>query len=811
MKRFHYTAVDRQGQPVTGYQDAEDWSAAARALAEQGYTSAVQTGVETLKPLSTAEAVELAGYLSELSRSGLPLGGTLRELGHDTPSVTLRRVIDELAQKLDAGQPLDVALDALGVRLPEHVRRLLVAAARSGQLSEALQQLLDHQQATDDMGRRLRQAIAYPAVLLALLVGWLVFIALDVTPQLASLFDDMGVDNHNWSLALLSFSQWLPWLMAAIAIAAAGIVGLCWLIGGTAALSCLLAKVPLIGPCWSYRGLADFAGYLGEFLDQRLPLDEALSLSAIGARDPAIRVASRRAAGRVTEGGSLAQALDAEKVFPQTLVRWAEWGQDHVSIPEAMRAAGAAFRERFELRYQLVRVFVPAIVFGLIAGCALLVAGGVMQVMFSLITSLSSWSPTPQNQDSFYNVLIASTMLGVVIVGLSLLAVAPLLRARGYVADAFSVVMRFAGLVLLAVALLIGSVLLMGPWGLVVWLLIAAVGIRGILRYRQVQKQALWSALSLAADRRVPLAPMARAFADEHGGAIGMAARDLARQLESGADLSEAALWTWSALPREAPLALRIGTDSGDLTGALRAARGGRGNQPLMPASLAWMAFFLPPAIGLVAFISIKIVPSFMVIFRDFDSELPPLTLMIVAILGDGYLLPLLGLALGILLLLVWLQWRGTLTPRLPVVRNVVRWFELAPVLRMLALVTRRDQPLAGTIATLGRLHPKRWMRRRLRAAAADVEQGYSWQESLRRRRLLAANDLAVLAAAERNGNLPWALEELAASYHRRAEFRLRAWNEFALPMALLVVGICVALFVTACFVPLVQLIIHLT
>ena len=64
-----------------------------------------------------------------------------------------------------------------------------------------------------------------------------------------------------------------------------------------------------------------------------------------------------------------------------------------------------------------------------------------------------------------------------------------------------------------------------------------------------------------------------------------------------------------------------------------------------------------------------------------------------------------------------------------------------------------------------------------------------------------------MLAAAERNGNLSWALEEMGDSFDRRADFQLKAVSEFAQPLLLTLIGMAVALFVLAYFVPLVNII----
>lgn len=803
MKRFTYTAVDSAGQSVEGTVEAGDWSEALELLAPGGLVDCRQVSSEDLPALTSADAVELAGYLSELARSGLPLGGALRALARDASSSSLRGAIDDLAAKLELGHSLDVALDALGARLPEHVRRLLVAAARSGRLSQALERLLEGQRHTDDMARRFRQAVAYPAVLLAMLVAWLLFVTLDVLPTFGTILEeDFGTETGGW---LLAVSKILPAILIGVLAVVLLVLVVVRTIGGAGAVSRLLAAVPLVGPCRAYRGLVNFAGLLAEFLHEQIPLDEALRLTGAGARDPAVRAACRKAAKQVAQGGTLSQSLDRLSVFPKTLVRWVEWGENNAALPDALRAAATMFAERFELRLQLVRVIAPAIVFGLIAASAVFVAGSFVRNVLALVGDLSTYTPTTPESESLQLLAVAGAA-GVLVFGTALLVVGGVLRARGYSADVASILLRYVGMAMIATALLAGCLSLLGGWGLVLWILMVIAWLRGVWRYRQAQKQSLWAALSLAADKRAPLAPMALAFANEQGGAFAAVARQLARQLEGGADLSQAIACSTGALPPEAALAARIGTDAGDLSGAVRAATGRRAGQLLLPPAVLWLLLFGPVAVGMVVFIQVRIAPSLFAIIDDFDSAPPPV-MMAVSQLLNSPLIILAGLAIAALLLLVWLQWRGTLQPRLPGLKRIVRWIELGPVLRILALVTRRERPLPQALETIAMWHPNRWVRRRVRAAVRDLARGITWQESFRRRRLLAAADQAVLSAAERNGNLPWALEEMGESYARRADFQLKAWGEFALPLLLAAVGLAVALFVIAYFVPLVYLI----
>ena len=803
MKRFTYTAVDPQGQTAGGIVEAADWAAALALLAARGLVDCRQESSLELGVLTSSDAVELAGYLSELAKSGVPLGGPLKALAQDAASPSLRAAIDDLTAGLESGQALDDSLESLGARLPEHVRRLLVAAARSGRLSQALERLLDRQRQADDMTRSFRQAVAYPAVLLALLVAWLLFVTWEVVPNFyLVLEEDFDLQSKNW---LGPFAKFTPPLLIGSIVAVAFVLGAVRRWGGAAAFSRLLSAVPLTGPCRAYRGLADFSGMLAEFLDEQIPLDESLELTAAGTRDPAVRAACTMAAEQVAQGGSLSGALDRLRIFPKTLVRWTQWGENNAALPDALRSAATMFTDRFELRLQLVRVFVPAIVFGLIAASALFVAGSIFAGLFSLVRSLAGDSPAraPAVEPVYVAVFGAAFVL---VVGTALLIVAAVLRFKGDAADVTRTLLRYFGWSLIAAALLAASFLFPGPWGFIGWIVLVFAAIRGVWRYRQAQKQALWAALSLAADKRAPLAPMALAFADEQGGSFALTTRRLVRQLECGADLSEAIAWCPGVLPPEAALAARIGTDSGDLCGAMRATSGRRARRLLMPPALMWLMIFVPIGLGAVVFVKVRIAPALNLVIRDFETAPPAITSTVSGLL-DSSLTVFAALLLVAIVMLAWLQWRGTLAPRFPGLKRMIRWIELAPVLRILALATRRERPIPQAMETIAMWHPNRWIRRRVRGAVRDLALGISWQESLRRRRLLVDADLAVLSAAERNGNLPWALEQMGDSYSRRADFRLKAWGELAMPVLLATVGLLVAVFVIAYFVPLVYLI----
>ena len=91
--------------------------------------------------------------------------------------------------------------------------------------------------------------------------------------------------------------------------------------------------------------------------------------------------------------------------------------------------------------------------------------------------------------------------------------------------------------------------------------------------------------------------------------------------------------------------------------------------------------------------------------------------------------------------------------------------------------------------------------------AFSDIQRGAVWSESLCSRNLIGQSDMAVLQAAERAGNLPWAMREMADSNRRRLAYRANALVQMLFPPVVLCFGAMVLFVVVAMFMPLITLI----
>jgi type II secretory pathway component PulF len=282
--------------------------------------------------------------------------------------------------------------------------------------------------------------------------------------------------------------------------------------------------------------------------------------------------------------------------------------------------------------------------------------------------------------------------------------------------------------------------------------------------------------------------------------------------LEAGVPLAQALRDAGPFVPRRAAALIEAGGRSGNLAGALAEAVRQPATQLVLARVLS--AFWYLGGIllvGLVSltFVMLKIIPAYIKIFDDFDTQLPAMTTVLIGSCQwfASYGWPLLLLALMSLACFIVLWTFDVIAWLPPPLNTLARRKETAVVLRSLALATEVDGPLLPAMSALAEHYPSLAMRVRLKMTLAQMSMGQPWSESFASQGLLQRGELALLTSAQRVGNLPWALREVADGIERRLALRLHRGLEIAVPVLVVVVGALVMFTVVGLFVPLIRLI----
>jgi general secretion pathway protein F len=353
--------------------------------------------------------------------------------------------------------------------------------------------------------------------------------------------------------------------------------------------------------------------------------------------------------------------------------------------------------------------------------------------------------------------------------------------------------------------------------GLLWFFAIPCIAVFARLHNHRIKKQGFLRVLALAAEKEMPLIPVIEAYAYETGGSFGDRIADFSTMLQNGVPLPDALRMAPGLISTDHYPIIFSGYESGTLAKGFREAAAPDLHKPVwgsISSKLLYIAAMIWIGCGMLIFMLTKLIPAFEKIFKDYGKILPPVTREFIEISHLSIVfMPVIFLVFFFFLFLFiysMLKFYGVIVFELPGLGRLLRRKHAAEILNNLALAVESHRTIDSGIHTLARCYPNRSIREKLSQSLLDVQSGVSWCESLFRRGLMRQSDLAVLQAAERAGNLPWAMREIADVNRRRLVCRMNVLVQLLFPPVVICFGGMLLFIVIAMLKPLIDLTIAL-
>ncbi|HOA51311.1 MAG: type II secretion system F family protein [Thermogutta sp.] len=334
MPEFSYVAVDANGQRVTGTIAAATKREALTAIASRELYPLEVRSEAPARPLFSfgrrsvpAQAMAVVyGQLADLLRSGVPLLRALNIVKSQSVHPTLKEVLGEVARRVEDGMGLGDAMARFPGVFSEMASSMVRAGSEGGFLEEALYRVAEFTEATEDLRKRVKGAMAYPMFLIVigslLVSGLLIFLV----PQFEGMFQNLRERNELPGLTegLLAFSQFLQaWGIWVVVVIILGFFSVrAWLRSetGRRLWDRYVLKVPILGGIVLNFAVARFCRVLGTLLKNGVPILRALEIASEATGNVLLGEAVHKATKNISQGQRLAEPLAACKLFPPLVV-----------------------------------------------------------------------------------------------------------------------------------------------------------------------------------------------------------------------------------------------------------------------------------------------------------------------------------------------------------------------------------------------------------------------------------------------------------------------------------------------------------
>jgi len=283
-----------------------------------------------------------------LVRAGLPILGSLEMLGKIQKSEHFAAQLDDVCGRVRTGESLSEAFEAQS-GIPLMYTTTLLAGERSGNLQEVLERYVSFQRVSLALRKKLIGSLIYPAVLLTLVTGLMIFMFTVVVPKFAELYDQMGSKLPTVTMWLLNFGKTVQhnflYIAGAVILVVLAIYRYATTEAGRDRIDRIRIGMPVFGNIWLKYQVALFARTLSTLLTGGLPLVPSLETSAKSISSRRVSLAVIDSIDTVREGKSLADSLSKTKIFPSLATEMITVGEQTGALPQMLNSVSEFFEE----------------------------------------------------------------------------------------------------------------------------------------------------------------------------------------------------------------------------------------------------------------------------------------------------------------------------------------------------------------------------------------------------------------------------------------------------------------------------------
>lgn len=398
---YVYKAKDtKTGQIITAGVKAESAESAAKLLVKQNLfpleikersDSDILARIGLIGRITTKDRVLFTRQLSTLINAGLPLARALRTVQDQIKNKKFNEIISAVVASVEGGSSLSNAFAQYPKVFNEIYVALVAAGETSGTLDKALLRLATQQEKDAAIASKIRSAMIYPLIVVALIIGVIIYMLTSVVPQVAALYKDLHKDLPFLTQMLVVVANFLTtfWWAAIIVIGILIFVGRNFLKNEKIQLDLdrLKIKLPLVGTLFEKLYMARFARTMNTLLASGIPMLQALDTTKRAISNRVVEADLEHAIVEVRGGKALSAALESRHSFLILVPQMTKIGEESGALDDMMERTASYFEDEVDEAVKNISTTLEPVMMVVLGGMVALVIAAVLFPVYSLVGS----------------------------------------------------------------------------------------------------------------------------------------------------------------------------------------------------------------------------------------------------------------------------------------------------------------------------------------------------------------------------------------------------------------------------------------
>jgi len=358
-------------------------------------------GEQHARKIKTEDFLLFNQQLSALLRAGLPILQAIGILRKRVHNEQLRLTLEDVEEKVRAGQALSQAFAAQGDAFPRIYIASILAGERAGSLDEVLLRYVSYQKTITEARRKIKKSLAYPAVLVGASTVLVMVLSTYVIPQFMKLYSGVGAQElPTVTIVVVStadfISKNLIWLIPTI------VAGLIFIFvwrrtpGGRLAIDRWIVKMPVAGETIRQMTIAQFTRSLATLLAGGITLPESVEIASESITNRALRYASRNVLVGIREGKPFTDSLEASGWVSELATDMIGVGERSGALREMLDEVANFYDSEIDVRLNTITTFIEPVILVFMGSLVMTILLAMYLPLFYMIGNMGQGHVVPQ-------------------------------------------------------------------------------------------------------------------------------------------------------------------------------------------------------------------------------------------------------------------------------------------------------------------------------------------------------------------------------------------------------------------------------
>lgn len=402
MAEFQYEAIDRDGNKIRSSIDHLDESSAIEILQGAGLyilkikrTSPIRSYFKRLlllKKINRKTLIEFSSNLSIMVRAGIPITEALRELTETEKDPFFKEKLRAITSNIELGSSLSGSLEQYKSLFPPVFLNLIKVGEETGRLDESLKEISEHLKRIEDLNQSIKRAMIYPVFALIATLGATFFWLVYVLPKIMQVFKDMKITLPLTTRILMGISdlsrQW--WFVLPLCLLILYLLTRILRLRESTKdiLDRMALRLPVIKLVVYNKSLALFSEQFRILTVTGITIDRTFDMLSEVMDSVPFRRAILRIKEQVLSGGSIADGISNEKIFPPLIERMIRIGETTGNMDEQLRFLSDFYLAKLDDVSQRLSKFIEPVVIGFIGIMFAFIVVGLIGPIYEIISAL---------------------------------------------------------------------------------------------------------------------------------------------------------------------------------------------------------------------------------------------------------------------------------------------------------------------------------------------------------------------------------------------------------------------------------------